>query len=221
MADETGWTSISDLARAIGRDKGGVSRRVSRLEAQGLLKPRVGKAGQKLINRAEFDRVAGETVDAVREANGRRAEATRDGDAVAPAGLLSRAQASKTAAQARLAHLELGQRLGQLLPVEEMRRAAADCAMRLRQSVETMHARAEDVADGLARDSSFARTLLAAMRNDQAGARSFFKALSRDQLQELARMATAQDDAEPEVVHEASPQMAVRAGCAAETRANA
>jgi DNA-binding transcriptional MocR family regulator len=222
MADETGWTSISDLARAIGRDKGGVSRRVSRLESEGLLKSRVGNAGQKLVNRAEFDRVAGETVDAVREANGSMAGAARDGDAVAPAGLLSRAQASKTAAQARLAHLELGQRLGQLLPVEEMRRAAADCAMRLRRSVETMHARAEDVADGLARDSSFARTLLAAMRNDQAGARSFFKALSRDQLQELARMATAQDDAEPEVVREASPQMApVRAGRAAETRAEA
>jgi predicted transcriptional regulator len=95
MADEAGWMSISDLARAIGRDKGGVSRRVSRLEAQGLLKPRVGKAGQKLVNRAEFDRVAGETVDAVREANGRVTGAARDGEVVSSAGLvLSRAQAS-------------------------------------------------------------------------------------------------------------------------------
>jgi MarR family len=225
LADESPgqWLSVSALARALGRDKGGVSRRVSRLEAQGLLKSRVGNAGQKLVNRAEFDRVAGETVDAVREANGRMAGAARDGEVVASAGLvLSRAQASKTAAQARLAQLDLAQRLGQLLPIEEMRRAAADCAIRLRRSVATMHARAEDVADGLARDSSFARALLAAMRNDQAGARSFFKALSRDQLQELARMATAQDDAEPEVVREASPQMApVRAGRASKTRANA
>jgi hypothetical protein len=104
------------------------------------------------------------------------------------------------------------------LPVEEMRRAAADCAMRLRRTVETMHVRAEDVADGLARDSAFARTLLAAMRNDRAGARSFFKALSRDQLQELARMAMAHDEAAPEV----SPQMAaVRADRVAETHAEA
>jgi hypothetical protein len=232
LADESPgeWLSVSALARALGRDKGGVSRRVSRLEAQGLLKSRVGNAGQKLVNRAEFDRVAGETVDAVREANGRMAGAARDGEVGASAGpivasaglVLSRAQASKTAAQARLAQLDLAQRLGQLLPIEEMRRAAADCAVRLRRSVATMHARAEDVADGLARDSSFARTLLAAMRNDQAGARSFFKALSRDQLQELARMATALDEEEPEVVREASPQMAaVRAGRVVETRAEA
>jgi hypothetical protein len=60
------------------------------------------------------------------------------------------------------------------------------------------------------------------MRNDPAGARSFFKALSRDQLQELARMATALDEAEPEVVRESSPQMAaVRAGRVPETRAEA
>ena len=214
------WLTVSALARARGVDKAAISRRVARLEAAGALTTRAGERGTKLINVAEFDRVAGETVDAVRSANGRRAGAARDGDVVASGGLLSRAQASKTAAQARLAHLELGQRLGQLLPIDEMRRAASDCALRLRRSVETMHARAEDVAAGLARDSSFARTLLAAMRNDQAGARSFFKALSRDQLDELARMATAHDEGEPEL--EPSPQMeAVRAGRAAETRAEA
>jgi hypothetical protein len=232
LAEDTSeWLTVSALARARGVDKAAISRRVARLEAAGALTTRAGERGTKLVNRAEFDRVAVETVDAVNAANGLKAQAARDGEVGASAGpvnasaglgLLSRAQASKTAAQASLVRLELGQRLGQLLPVEEMRRAAADCAMRLRRSVETTHARAEDVADGLARDSSFARTLLAAMRNDQAGARSFFKALSRDILEELARMATAQDDAEPDVVRDSSPQMAaVRAGRDAETRADA
>jgi predicted transcriptional regulator len=88
MADDAddGWMSISDLARAIGRDKGGVSRRVARLEAQGLLKARTGELGQKLVRRAEFDRVAGETVDAVNAANGSKAHAARDLEGAAPAG---------------------------------------------------------------------------------------------------------------------------------------
>src|ERR1700722_10888283 len=66
------WLSVSALARELGRDKAGVSRRVSRMEAQGLLKSRVGESGQKLVNRAEFDRVASETTDAIQSANGRR-----------------------------------------------------------------------------------------------------------------------------------------------------
>ena len=124
LTDETDlrWVSISDLAREIGRDKGGVSRKVCRWEARGLLKTRVGQSGQKLVDRAEFDRVAGETVNAVREANGRIARAAREGEVGASAGpvvasadlVLSRAQASKTAAQARLAQLDLAQRLGEL-----------------------------------------------------------------------------------------------------------
>jgi hypothetical protein len=217
-----GWVTISELARLRGVDKAAISRRVARLEAAGALTTRPGPHGTKLVNVAEFDRTVETTGDAVRAANGRMAGAARDGLAVASAGLvLSRAQANKTSAQARLAQLDLAQRLGQLLPIEETRRAAADCSMRLRRTVATMHVRAEEVADGLARDgSSFARTLLAAMRSDQAGARSFFKALSRDHLEELARMATALDEAEPEVRLEPSPQMAaVRAGRAAETRA--
>jgi DNA-binding MarR family transcriptional regulator len=221
---DVGWVSLSDLARALGRDKGGVSRRVSRFEAQRLINTRVGTAGQKLIRIDEYKRAVEAGGDAVQEVNGRKAGAARDGEGAPSAVLvLSRAQASKTAAQARLAQLDLAQRLGQLLPIEETRRAATDCSMRLRRTVTTMHIRAEEVADGLARDgSSFARTLLAAMRNDHPGARSFFKALSRDHLEELARMATALDEAEPEVRLEPSPQMAaVRAGRAAETRAEA
>jgi hypothetical protein len=223
MADE--WLNISDLARALGRDKAGVSRRVARFEALGRLKARVGESGQKLVNRGEFDRVAAENTDAKQELNGLKGGpingGARDGNVpVSPSGpVLARAQAAKTAAQARIAQLDLSQRLGQLLPIDDTRQAAAECAMRLRRTIETMHVRAEETADNLARNgSSFARTLVAAMRNDPGGARSFFKAISRDTLQELVRMATAFDEDEPE---EPSSQMAVHAGRAAETFAEA
>jgi DNA-binding MarR family transcriptional regulator len=224
MADDADeWMSISDLARAIGRDKGGVSRRVARFESQGLLTTRVGESGQKLVSRSEYDRVASETTDTKQELNGLKHRSANGNvpASASPAGPpLARAQAAKTDAQAQLARLDLSQRLGQLLPIDDTRQAAARCAMRLRRTVETMHVRAEETADNLARNgSAFARTLVAAMRNDPAGARSFFKALSRDQLQELARMAAAIDEDEPE---EPSSQMAaVRAGSDAATFAEA
>lgn len=192
LAEDTSeWLTVSALARRRGVDKAAISRRVARLEAAGALTTRAGERGTKLINVAEFDRVAGETVDAVREANGRRPGAARDGEVVASGGLLSRAQASKTAAQARLAHLDLAERLGQLLPLEKAQQGARNAAERLRRGVDQMPARAEEVASALAKDSPFARALLDALRADPQGARSFFRSLAREQLAELARLATA------------------------------
>ena len=107
---------------------------------------------------------------------------------------LARAQAAKTAAQARLAQLDLSERLGQLLPLEEAQEAARNVAARLRRGVEQMPSRAEEVASSLAKDSPFARTFLAALRADPQGARAFFRALAREQLAELGRMATAFED---------------------------
>jgi hypothetical protein len=212
--DMSGWLTVSALARARGVDKAAISRRVARLEAAGALTTRCGEHGTKLVNVAEFshavematdaireangrrsagsDLVAGETVDAVREAKGRNAGAARDGEGVSSAGLvLSNEQASKTAAQARLAQLDLAERLGQLLPLEKARQAARNAAERLRRGVDQMPARAEEVASALAKDSPFARALLDALRADPQGARSFFRSLAREQLAALARLATA------------------------------
>jgi hypothetical protein len=197
------WLSISGLARAIGRDKGGVSRRVSRLEGQGLLETRISDAGQKLVNRAEFDRVAVETVDAIQEANGLKARAARDPEGGASAGAvgasagpaLSRAQTARTIAQAHIANLDLNQRVGKLLPVDRVQEAARSCAERLRSAVDQMPGRAEEVASG--QTSPFAGALRAALRQDPTGGRAYFRALARTQLAELSRVVAEFDSQAP------------------------
>jgi hypothetical protein len=177
---------ITELAKLKGVDEAAISRRVGRLVAQGLLKVRRGPKGSKLVNVAEFDRVIEMAGDAVNEMNGRAASSPADP-------ILAREQARKTAIAADLAQLELDKRLGLLLPLDEARQAARNCAERLRRSVEQMPSRAEEVASGLAKDSPFARAPLEALRSDPQGARTFFKALAREQLAEMARMATAFD----------------------------
>ena len=48
------WLTVSDLARRQGVTKGPMSRRVSRLEELGVLTPRMGERGVKLVNVAQF-----------------------------------------------------------------------------------------------------------------------------------------------------------------------
>jgi DNA-binding MarR family transcriptional regulator len=156
--DTSEWLSVSALARGLGRDKGGVSRRVSRLEAQGLLKPRVGKAGQKLVNRAEYDRVAVETVDAIQEANGRRRAAASpvaadDSDASGPR--LSHAQARKTMLAADIAQLRLDELRGSLVRVTDIAAGAAMQGETLARRIDQMLPEwADELAAVVAKDGT-------------------------------------------------------------------
>jgi DNA-binding MarR family transcriptional regulator len=162
LADDTSdaWLSVSALARALGRDKAGVSRRVSRLEAQRLLETRVGKSGQKLVNRAEFDRVAFETVDAIQEANGRRraaaspvAEADMGDDSVGP--ILSHAQARKTQIGADIAQLQLDELKGLLVRVADIAAGAAMQGETLARRIDQMLPEwADDLAAVVAKDGT-------------------------------------------------------------------
>ena len=143
LAEDT-WLSISALARSLGRDKAGVSRRVARFEEQCLLATRIGKSGVKLVNRDDFDRVASETVNAIQEANGRaasqinrmaaetngrRRSASRPaaeadtGDASGP--VLSHEQARKTRLAADIAQLQLDELRGMLVRVADISAGAA------------------------------------------------------------------------------------------------
>lgn len=203
----SGWATVSELARMRGVNKSAISKRVTRLEAQGLLHPKAGAHGTKLISLAEFERAVAQTTDAVRETNGRKAQA-----AVSAADpILSKEQARRASYDADLKKLDLEERLGLLMPVEETRRVATDCALRLRQAVEALHSRAEEVAAAQARDgSAFARALVEATRDPPQAARAFFKALAREQLTELSHMATAlerdwQDASTEEIAEEAVP----------------
>lgn len=116
------WLTITELAEAKGLGKAAVSERVSRFEAQGLLATRPGKGKTKLVNLAEFDRVAGQVTDLARE----QGAATRRGagDDAPPesnSAAYTREQARNMAYRAELSRLELEERLGNLVEVAKLR----------------------------------------------------------------------------------------------------
>ena len=148
-ADDPGWATISELARMRGCDKSAISRRVKRLEEQGLVHPRK-ERGVKLVNVAEFLRAADEHTDGIREANGR---ATLPSN-FATDPVLAREQARKTAIAADLAQLDLDERLGKLVRVDRVEAAMARCGGAFVRAVDQMRSRAEDCAAAVARDGA-------------------------------------------------------------------
>ncbi len=137
-----GWATVSELARLRGVNKSAISKRAARLEALGVLHPKPGRGRETLISLAEFDRAIGETTDAVREMNGRTAQASAaPGDPI-----LAREQARKTAISADLAQLELDQRLGSLVRVDELRAGAALHGETLGRVIDQIADRADELA---------------------------------------------------------------------------
>jgi DNA-binding IscR family transcriptional regulator len=169
------WLPVTDLAKAQKVSKQALSKRVLRLEGQGLLTTKLGPRGQKLVNVGEFDRVAEETLDAKQAQNGRksRAAAPDDGgdDFFSP--ILAREQARKVAYQADLAKLNRDERLGKLLPIEKIADAAAQCAEALVRVIDQLPARADEVASAVAKDG-------------EAGARAFLRSVARDMRERMA-----------------------------------
>jgi len=176
-SDLAGFVTISELARLRGVDKSAISRRVVRLEAQGLIETRRGNGSTKLVNVAAFDRAAGQTVDAIREQNGRGASLAAIGapDAALPGDpILAREQARRASYDADLKKLDLDQRLGLLIPIDQVRDAMAACGQAMGRLVDQMPTKAEEIAAAVARDGA-------------PGARAILKTLSRELRAELAR----------------------------------
>ena len=122
LADESssGWLTVSELARVRGVDKAAISRRVARLEAAGALTTRPGPRGSKLVNAAEFARAVEDLTDTVREANGRRAAAARDGDGAAPRDpVYARQLARRVKIQADTAQFQLDLLKGDLVRLSD------------------------------------------------------------------------------------------------------
>jgi DNA-binding MarR family transcriptional regulator len=169
------WLSVSELARLRGVDKAAISRRAKRYEEQGLLKPKAGRGGVKLICVAEFDRAAGMATDAVRELNGAGGGAA-PAPVAATAGdpVLPREQARRAAYDADLKKLDLDERLGKLLPVEDVEHAMVECAEAMVRIIDQVPGRAEEVAAAVASDGT-------------AGARTFLRDFARDLRTRLAQ----------------------------------
>lgn len=166
--DDRVWMSISDLAREQMVDKAAISRRVKRLEAQGLVTTRRGRGGTKLVAAAEFYRASEQATDAVRALNGGSARDVAALDAIAPGDpSLARQQARRAGLDADLKELELQERLGQLLPIKDVEAAMVRCAEAMVRAVDQIGGRADDLAAAVARDGV-------------GGARTILRELSRD-----------------------------------------
>ena len=160
----TEWVSVSELARRLGVDKGPVSRRVARFEAQGLIETKAGERGAKLVDLESFEKAVEETEDAVRAANG----AGRSDP------VLAKEQARKAALQADMAQLDLDERLGRIVTTESVQHAMADCAEALVRVIEQLPGQAEELAGAVAREGV-------------EGARAFLKEIARQWRERLAR----------------------------------
>jgi hypothetical protein len=174
-AESLGLASISELARLKGLDKAAISRRVTRLEAQGLLRPQRGARGTKLINVAEFDRVAAETTDGVRELNGRGATPARAAQpGLAGEPTLSREQTRRAGFDAELKRLVLEERLGRIAPLDRVRRATAEFAGTLARVIDQRPSRVEEI-------------IAANAKGGLQAARAIEKAERRELREEMAR----------------------------------
>jgi DNA-binding IscR family transcriptional regulator len=151
------WLSISELAVSRGVTKGPLSRRVARLEEQGLLQARPGSRGSKLINVAEFDRVTNATTDIVRATNGGAAAPERQdrGGGSEKEGLVySQEQARNASYSAELKWLELEERRKNLCRKEDVISATATCADLVVREIEGLSHYADEIAAAVGVDGA-------------------------------------------------------------------
>lgn len=177
------WVSVSDLAKAKGVTKQAASKRVARLERDGLITTRMAKGGLKTVNLAEFDRAVNQHSSPAQTVHDESEGPVGSSDPV-----YAKELAREKAYKADLAKLDLDERLGKLVPVDEVTKAAIKVAERFVKLVDQLPARADDVAAAVAKDGSL-------------GARSVLKDLAyeiRDFMAaELSQMASGSRASEP------------------------
>lgn len=170
------WVTVSDLARQKGISKQAASKRIDRLESQGLLKTKPGERGAKLVNLAQFNKVTADTTDGIREINGK--SAAGPSEAPEEQGETRRAlidqQTRRAAYDADLKQLELEEKLGRLLPVEDVEQSMVRVAESMVRVIDQMPLRADELANAVAKEGS-------------VGARGVLKAIARDLRDQLAK----------------------------------
>lgn len=191
------WVGLRELSRLKGVDVAVISRRVARFVDEGKLTHRPGPRGAKLINRAEYDRLVGETGDPVKERAADTARLFRDGDdaPLAPKGepdpataAASSAKRSEALYSAELKKLELGERLGELVSIADLRMAVDKCGASIATLIERIPLRASEMAAAVAKQGEIgAREVLNQVAFDVA--QSIAAALRQLQSEGLAQEA--------------------------------
>jgi hypothetical protein len=141
------WLSVSEIARQRGKSRQAIAKRVAELVEAGKLETRPGPNGTKLVHLAQFDRAVGETGDAFKEtAAETRAEldAGAGADPTSPA--LRDHQARAAQYSADLKYLDLEERLGNLVPIAEVKEAGQKAAEAIVRIVDRLPTFAEAIA---------------------------------------------------------------------------
>jgi biotin operon repressor len=153
LNDDRQWLSVSELAELKGKTRQTIWEKVVRLERDNLLVTKSGPQGTKLVNVAEYDRVTNETTDFARE----QAVATRtqqDVDSGEDGGdpTYAKSQRRRMQYEADLKALELAERLGQLIRVDELNEAVGEMVSALIDVIETLPLRTDEVVAAFHKD---------------------------------------------------------------------
>ncbi|SFK83265.1 hypothetical protein SAMN05444581_1279 [Methylocapsa palsarum] len=165
------WIGINGLARQKGISGPVMSRRIARLEAQGLIETKAGARNAKLVNLVAYDRVYEKTRDVVRSMNAQQSDhvpkTSDDPDPDPNEKCLSQEQARRTSYLAEMARMDLEERQKKLLPVADVAAAVRACGERIIAAVDLFASRADEGAAAVGKDGV-------------VGMRTFLKALARD-----------------------------------------
>jgi hypothetical protein len=166
------WLSVSDIAREKNKSRQAIAKRVDTLIAEGKLESRPGPRGTKLVNLAQFDRAVGEIGDAVKETAAQTRAELDAGDAPASPALRDH-QARSAQYTADLKLLELNERLGRLVPVDEVKAGGVKIG--------------EAVVRIMGRLPTYSEAMAAVIAKDGVqGARGMFKDIERELRTEIA-----------------------------------
>jgi len=135
------WLSIAEIARRKGVSRQAIAERVARFEEAGSITTKPGKAGAKLVNLAEFDRVADEQTSFSKQAGARAGR----NDTRSRRGALNDAITEKAQYDAELKRIELAERCGKLVPVDDFMSVVEKCAEVQIAIIESLNRRAEEI----------------------------------------------------------------------------
>lgn len=142
------WLTCAEIARRKNVSRQAVTKRVAQLERDGKVTTRR-KGNRREVDLAEYDRAVGDTGDAVKE----QAAETARGTDRSPG--YRDAQTERARYEARLKALDLGERQGQLLPINGdhgIEAAAAEIGAAMARALDGFPRIADEVAAAVSQD---------------------------------------------------------------------
>lgn len=134
------WLSIAEIARRKSVSRQAIAERVTRFEEAGSITTKPGKANAKLVNLAEFDRLAEEQTSFAKKSGARNG-----GGGHSRRGAYNDAITEKAQYDAELKRLELAERLKQMVPIEEVVTIAERSGEIVISVIEGLSRRADDI----------------------------------------------------------------------------